>query len=153
MDTSGIGKNPSNDPDPSGVPDNSDQPPLRVENGIESRSDIISNGTRDSTKSKVVHKDESRNDGLNEELTESDPTVVSKGEIKQAWTDDSARQTDLKAQSNHEPGENMIGTLLSGLEVVSNKKAEEERIRELLTYMEDKKRMQETDSRIIKGRF
>lgn len=72
---------------------------------------------------------DSRNDGrVSDPGVSSDPNVVSKWEIKQAWSDNFPKQYGLDSD------------------------AEEERIKELLAYMEEEKVKQEIENRRIKGK-
>ena len=122
---------------------------------------------------------ESRNHNLDEASSAVGTNNVNTGQIKEAWADYSAREngldtgashtndiqkigaddssrenaiaTEKNNEANHATGTEKIGALLSGIEVEASKKMEEERIRELLAYMEEEKMRQEAEYRKLKG--
>ena len=155
MEKIGSGKVPQINPGSSAVPDNSEQQHLLHvdKEHVDKEAEIPQNisETRDNTHSKVNHEMESRNDSSGEDPVDSDPQAINIGDIKEAWTDDSFGQNDQNAEANHKSGIELVGTLLSGIEAETTKTAEEERIRELLAYMEGEKRRQEAECRELKG--
>ena len=152
METTSLEKNSSSNPGSSSDPDNSGEQPIHVNKEAETRQNItFLRETRDNKHSKVNNEMESRNDSSSEDTVDSDPKAISKENIKEAWTDDSFGQNDQNAEANHKSEIKRVGALLSGIESETKRTAEEERIRELLAYMEGEKRRQEAECRELKG--
>lgn len=152
METTSLRNNSPSSQKFSSVPDNSKQQHLHVDEDADVRQAIsISEVSENKHSTAVNHEMDSRNDTSDEDPVESDSKSINIGDIKEAWADDSAGQTDFEAEANIKSRINKVDALLSGIEAEASKTTEEERIRELLAYMEGENRRQESECRKLKG--